>query len=104
MAITPIDIQVNMAQMLEVGKGEHAKQGAIAEQHHLLHKESRDKSNLVGEKLEEMREGEKTAIRDEDKKRDTRGKNSSEKEKKGSSGKSKKMKDERMGNIIDVFK
>lgn len=104
MAITPIDIQVNMAQMLEVGKSEHAKQGAIAEQQQLLHKESSDKSNQVGKRLEEMREGEKTAIRDEDKKGDNRERRSREKDKKESSEKPGKMIDERMGNIIDIFK
>lgn len=104
MAITPIDVQVNMAQMLEVGKSEHAKQGAISEQQHLLHKESSDKSNQVGKRLEEMREGEKTAIRDEDKKGDKRDSSSSYKDKKESSEKPKKMIDERMGNIIDIFK
>jgi len=104
MAIKPIDIQTNMAQMLEVGKGEHARQGAIAEQQHLLHKESKDKSNLVGNKLDELKEGEKTSIRDEDKKGDHQGGGSSGKDKDKTPDRSEKMKDERMGNIIDVFK
>ncbi len=104
MAITPIDVQVNMAQMQEIGKGEHAKQGAIAEQQQFLHKESSDRSNQVGKRLEEMREGEKTAIRDEDKKGSSRERSSSEKDKRESSEKPGKMTDERMGNIIDIFK
>lgn len=104
MAIKPIDIQTNMAQMLEVGKGEHAKQGAIAEQHHLLHKESKDKSNQIGNRLDEMKEGEKTSIRDEDKKGDRKGKGYSSREKEETPEESEKIKDERMGNLIDVFK
>jgi hypothetical protein len=105
MTVKPIDIQTNMAQMLEVGKGEHAKQGAVAEQQHLLHKESKDKSNLVGNKLDELKEGEKTSIRDEDKKGDRKGQGGGgEKQEKTREQQSEKIKDERMGNLIDVFK
>ncbi len=104
MTIKPIDIQTNMAQMLEVGKGEQAKLGALAEQQHVLGKEAKDKSNLADARLEELEEGEKTAIRDEDKKKDHRsahgGKENGEEERTPS----EKMKDDKMGRIIDVFK
>ena len=104
MTIKPIDIQTNMAQMLEVGKGEQAKLGALAEQQHVLGKEAKDKSNLADARLEELEEGEKTAIRDEDKKKDHRGAHGGKDKSEEERVPSEKMKDEKMGRIIDVFK
>ncbi len=104
MTIKPIDIQANMAKMFEVGKGEQAKLGALAEQQHLLSKEAKDKSNLADARLEELEEGEKTAIRDEDKKKDQRGAHGGKGKSEDGTAPSEKMKDEKMGRIIDVFK
>jgi len=104
MTIKPIDIQANMAKMLEVGKGEQAKLGALAEQQHVLGKEAKDKSNLADARLEELEEGEKTAIRDEDKKKDNRGAHGGKDKSEEERAPSEKMKDEKMGRIIDVFK
>ena len=104
MTIKPIDIQTNIAQMLEVGKGEQAKMGALAEQQHILGKEAKDKSNLADARLDELKEGEKTAIKDEDKKGDRRGSHGRQDGREEEKAPSEKMKDDKMGKIIDVFK
>jgi len=106
MTIKPIDLQTNIGQIHEVGRGEMAKQGALAEQQHVLDKEAADKSNLKKSKLDESEKGEKASIRDEDKKRDRRessNRNNNE-DKKDESSSKKTLHDERMGNLIDVFK
>ena len=105
MTIRPIDIQTNVAQMLEVGKNEQAKQAALAEQQHILDKKAREKSNLADSKLEELKEGDKTAIRDEDKKGDRRERKGKEKgDKRVPHETGTEYKDDRMGRIIDIFK
>ena len=64
-----IDLQTNISQMIEVGKGEHAKSGAIAGQQQLLDKESAEKSKLVDSKLDETKKGESSTIKDEQNKK-----------------------------------
>ena len=106
MTIKPIDMQVNISQMHEVGKNEQVRSETIAEQQHLLDKESNEKSKLIKSKLEESKKGEKTAIKEDD------SKNKREREKKGYYDPEKKekvqkkelMKDDKIGRIIDVFK
>ncbi len=59
----------------------------------------------MSNKLDELKEGEKTSIRDEDKKGDRKGQGGGgEKQEKTREQQSEKIKDERMGNLIDVFK
>ncbi len=105
MSIKPIDIQTNIGQIHEVSRTELAKQGALAEQQNILDKEAADKSNLKKSRLDETEKGEKTSIRDEDKKKDSRGKNEREKKSENEAERKKELlHDERMGNLIDVFK
>ena len=105
MPIKPIDLQTSIGQLPEVGKSEHAKQGIIAEQQHLLDKQAAEKSNLVNTRLDQTEKGEKTAIRDEEKKKSGSEKEKEEREhrKKEEEGK-ERLKDDRMGKIIDVLK
>ena len=105
MPIKPIDLQTNIGQLPEVGKSEHARQGIIAEQQHLLDKQAAEKSNLVNTKLEQAEKGEKTSIRDEEKKKSGRekGKETGEHEKKEEPER-ERLKDDRIGKIIDVLK
>ncbi|HOP29191.1 MAG TPA: hypothetical protein P5120_02385 [Spirochaetota bacterium] len=105
MPIKPIDLQTNIGQLSEVGKAEHARQGVVAEQQHLLDKQAAEKSNLVNSKLEQAEKGEKTAIMDEEKKRSGSGSEQHEKgrEEKEPSPK-ERMKDDKIGKIIDVLK
>lgn len=103
MTIKPIDLQTNIGQMAEVSKHEHARQGALAAQQQILDKEANEKSNLKNTKLDEAEKGEQTSIKDEHKQPGYH--HSGEKgQKKQDDKKSEKMKDDRMGNIIDIFK
>lgn len=105
MPIKPIDLQTNIGQLPEVGKAEHLRQGIIAEQQHLLDKQATEKSNLVNSRLDQAEKGEKTSIMDEEKRRSGGGREEGGKgrgEKKPSP--KERMKDERMGKIIDILK
>lgn len=106
MSIKPIDLQSNISQMSEVGKSEQVKTGAIAEQQHLLDKESNEKSKLVNTRLDETKKGEKTAIRDEyDKKKKKREAVKKKAEESNNEKEQRKfLNDEKMGRIIDVLK
>ena len=109
MTIKPIDIQTNIAQMTEVGRGEQARTEGVVEQQHVLEKESSDKSKLADTTLDESKKAEKTAIRDNDdeakkkEKEKFQGKGK-ETEKEENEKKRKLAKDDRMGQIIDVLK
>ncbi len=105
MTIKPIDLQTNISQMVEVGRNEQAKTGAVAEMQHLLDEESDEKSKLINSKLDEAKKGDSSAIKDEDKKKDRRGKREEKEEEKKKKSKERKLsKDDRMGRIIDVLK
>lgn len=106
MPIKPIDLQTNISQMSEVGRTEHTRLTALTEQQLLMDKQAADKSNLVNSKLDESEKAEKTSIRDEDKKHD---KQSAAGHGEGGENKDKpkprdRMKDDKMGNIIDILK
>jgi len=104
MSIKPIDLQTNMSQMLEVGKNEHARSEALAEQQHLREKESNEKSRLINTRLDESKKGEKTAIKDEEKNREKQ-KNEEHRENKDAGAEIReKSVDDRIGRIIDVLK
>lgn len=105
MPIKPIDLQTNIGHLPEVGKAEHLRQGSIAEQQNLLDKQASEKSNLVNSKLEQAEKGEKTSIMDEEKRRSGGGKEQESKdrgEKKPSP--KERMKDDKIGKIIDILK
>ncbi len=106
MTIKPIDLQTNIGQMTEVGKHEHARQGSLAAQQQVLDKEANEKSILKNTRLDESEKGEKTSIKDEYKQSERHGTASEgEQEKKKQEEKSsEKMKDDKMGRIIDIFK
>ena len=108
MSIKPIDLQTNMGQMHEVGRGEHARSGAIAEQQHLLDDEAKKQSQLINTKLEEAKKGEKNEVRDaltDDK--EQRKKEAKEREKRKADERKKQQelaKDANIGRIIDILK
>ncbi len=106
MTIKPIDLQTNINQMVEVGKIEHTRLNALIDQQQMLDKHAADKSNLVNSRLDESEKAEKTSIRDEDKKKDRHsmaGHGEGE-GKKDEPRPRDRMKDEKMGHIIDIFK
>ena len=92
--------------MSEVGRSEHTRAHSLTDQQMLMDKQSAEKSNLVNSRLDQSEKAEKTAIRDEDKKKEKRqGRGEGEGgEKKKSPEPRERMKDEKMGRIIDVLK
>lgn len=106
MPIKPIDLQTNINQMSEVGRTEHTRQTALTEQQLVMDRQAADKSNLVNTRLDQSEKAEKTAIRDEDKKRDKHSAagHGGGGEKKDKPNPRDRMKDEKMGNIIDILK
>jgi hypothetical protein len=105
MPIKPIDLQTNINQMGEVGKNEHTRIHSLTDQQVMLDKQAAEKSNLINSKLDESEKAEKTSIMDEDKKKDRHlTGNQGESEKKEKDQPRGRMKDDKMGNIIDVLK
>ncbi len=105
MSIKPIDLQTNIGQLPEVGRSEQARLGNLIEQQHLLDRQAAEKSNLVNSRLEQTEKAEKTSIMDEEKKKSAGGREQGEKGKeKKETPEKERLKDERMGKIIDVLK
>ena len=109
MTIKPIDLQTNIGQMTEVSKNEQARQGALITQQNLLDLEANEKSIAKNSRLDEPEKGERTSIKDEDKRNDMYRSKDGDGENKENKGKEEnirqeRMKDDRMGRNIDVFK
>lgn len=103
MPIKPIDLQTNIAQMIEVARGEHARNAAVVEQQHILSKESQEKTNIQKEKVEENKKAERTIILNEEK-QFKKGKQFKEGEKKDKPEQPEVLEDTKIGRIIDVKK
>jgi len=103
MTIKPIDLQTNIAQMIEVARGEHARNAAVVEQQHILSKESQEKTNIQKEKVEENKKAERTIILNEEK-QFKKGKQFKEGEKKEKQKQPEVLEDTKIGRIIDVKK
>ena len=103
MAIKPIDLQTNIAQMIEVARGEHSRNVAVVEQQHILSKESQDKTNIQKEKVEENKKAERTIILNEEK-QFKKGKQQKEGSKNDKKGNQEIFEEEAIGKIIDVKK
>jgi hypothetical protein len=102
MGLKPLDMQTNISQMHEVGKHEHVKSGAIAEQQMLREKESTEKSRLNNTRLDDSKKGEKTSIKEN--LPDERGTRDGKDKDEGASDDQEAregLKDDRMGRIID---
>ncbi|PKL35512.1 MAG: hypothetical protein CVV44_22185 [Spirochaetae bacterium HGW-Spirochaetae-1] len=109
MSIKPIDLQTNIGQMHEVGRGEHARSGAGVEQQLILDKEAAQKSALKNTRLDESNKGEKTEVRDtlanDKENKEEQARKEKEKNDQHGDGTTKtRSKDDRMGKIIDVLK
>lgn len=106
MSIKPLDLQTNIGQMSEVGKHEHNRQGTLAAQQQILDREASEKSNLKNTRLDESEKGEKTSIKDEHKQNEKYkpGHGGGQEENNQDKAGSEKMKDEKIGKLIDIFK
>jgi hypothetical protein len=109
MAIKPIDLQVNINQMHEVGRGEQARTDAVAGQMHVLDEEAKKLADIKKTKLEESKKAERTEVRDvlsDDRERTPeRGK----KKRKGRHLQAEEQErrlshDDRLGRKIDILK
>ncbi|MFW5769993.1 MAG: hypothetical protein ACOCX9_01030 [Spirochaetota bacterium] len=108
MSVKPIDLQVHIAQVTEVARGEQARQSALLEQQHVLEKEAKDKANLQKERVEENKRSENEPIRDNEKE-SGRGQKGRKKRKKSDAGShdgdtQKVHTDDTIGRIIDIRK
>ncbi len=108
MSIKPIDLLSNMGQMHEVGRGEHARSGAVAEQQQLLDEEAAKQSRLINTKLDETKKSEKTEVRDalaDDKEKEKQKKKQDEESREREKKKQQELsKDANLGRIIDILK
>ncbi|MCL2155900.1 MAG: hypothetical protein FWH53_09575 [Leptospirales bacterium] len=106
MSIKPIDLQTNMGQMSEVSKYEQIRQGALIAQQNVLDMEANENSIAKNNRLDESEKGERTSIQDENKRDEKYRFNNrdGENKKKEENSERDKMKDEKMGNNIDIFK
>ncbi len=108
MSVKPIDLQVHIAQITEVARGEQARHSALLEQQHVLEKEAKDKTNLQKERVEENKRSENEPIRDNEKE-SGRGQKGWQKRKKSEtdsrdSDTQKAHEDDTIGRIIDIRK
>jgi hypothetical protein len=108
MAIKPIDMQVNVAQMHEVAKTAQVRSEATVEQQHVLDKESIRKANLVASRLEENKKAERAITMREEKKEHSRGHLPAEgggpEERRKKQEERGEIQDDKIGRIIDIKK
>jgi hypothetical protein len=107
--ITPIDLQINMNQLHEIGKGEQSRNVAVTGQQQFLDDESSQAANLKKAKLDEAQKGEQAGLRDslsnEKEKQGRRESSSSnEQNEKTPLRKPSVLDDEKLGREIDIFK
>jgi hypothetical protein len=102
MAITPIDMQVNMGHVHEVAKGEGLRSAQEAGLQQALDAESGTKSREVPNRVDENKKAENAVItrQEKEEKRKRGGKDREEDREKKKSA----VRDERMGLFIDVLK
>ncbi len=109
MTIKPIDLQTNIGQLTEVGRGEQARSGALTEQQHVREEETSRKGRNVQNRLDESEKSDQRAIHDDEK--DKSGSGGREKGRGGEkeTGKQKGSPsphpgNDSMGRFIDVLK
>ena len=104
MTIKPIDLQVNIAHMHEVAKGEHGRSAAFVEGQHSLEEDAEEQARRIRNKLEENKQAEKTSIMREEgfKKKKERGKMKNNSAENQSQEKGELLEDEKIGLVIDV--
>lgn len=113
MAITPIDLQINVGQLHEVGRNEYAKTAAAVEQRNFLHEESAQTGDLKKNRLDETAPADDSGVRDvlaDDKeqtggrKKEKDGKTSNDKGSGESSKAGDVFYDDKLGRTIDIRK
>ena len=106
--ITPIDLQVNMKQMHEIGRTEQSRNIAVGSQQNFMDDEASRLSNLKKERLEEAQKAGHANINDSlsDEKGKEKGKkeSSSEHDETAPKHSANVLNDDKLGREIDVFK
>ncbi|MCL1911544.1 MAG: hypothetical protein FWG13_05015 [Leptospirales bacterium] len=107
--ITPIDLQVNMNQVHEIGRAEQSRNTAVGAQQNFLDDEASRLANQKKERLEESQQAEHAGINDSlaDEKEEKRRRFSREREKEETvpqKSSADVMYDDRLGREIDIFK
>ena len=105
MSVKPIDFQTNIAKILDVAKDEEGRAAALSGQRQAREEEASEKSKLANSRLKENREIEKTAIeREENRKKRGKKRGGRDREEKMRQEDKGVLKDEKIGNIIDIKK
>ena len=107
MAVTPIDIQVNMGQMQEIGRGEQSRNMSITGMQKALDDEAAKEAAMKNTKVDETNKGEQEGINDSLNKEGNKEKQqnlSKDKNEYKSERKIKRAHDDRRGTKIDFFK
>ena len=109
--ITPIDLQVNMSQMHEIGRVEQSRTVAVGAQQSFLDDEASRSANLKKERLEESQKAGHASIKDslsDEKEEEKRKRFFRERERNETSSPRKHsasvLDDDKLGREIDVFK
>jgi len=107
--ITPIDLQVNMNQMSEVGRAEQLRNAAVGARQNFLDDEASRLTNLKKERLEESQKAEHTSVNDslsdeKGKKEEKRREFSRERDETRSKYQTNVLQDDKLGREIDIFK
>ena len=105
--ITPIDLQVNMSQVHEIGRAEKARSTAVGTQQNFLDDEASRSANLKKERLEEPQKAEHTSVNDslsDEKEKEKRKEFSRERDEAPRKRSSNVLYDDKLGREIDVFK
>ncbi len=106
MSVKPIDIQVNMGHMFDVGKSEHARNASLIEQQHFLDDEADKLSKLKKDRLKEPDKAEETDVHEDASKKGSNEFHGDHSQRKDGEDDHERTlsKDDKMGNIIDVLK
>ena len=105
--ITPIDLQVNMNQMHEIGRVEKSRNAAVGAQQNFLDDEASRLANLKKERLEEPQKAEHANINDslsDEKEKEKRREASRERDESSRKRPLNVLHDDKLGREIDVFK
>ena len=106
--ITPIDLQVSMNHMHEIGRTEQSRNVAVGAQQNFLDDEASRLANLKKEKIEESQKAEHAnvndSLSDEKGKEKKRREFSRERDEVHSESSANVLRDDKLGREIDVFK
>jgi len=107
--ITPIDLQVNIGHLHEIGRAEHSRNAAVDSQQGFLDDEAARLTNLKKERIEESQKAEHSTVNDsladeKEKEKEKRKEFSRGHDETDSRRPVNVLYDDKLGREIDVFK